>query len=40
MAIPDPDKDILDKLDRRERRAALMAGALACAGALAAASAA
>jgi hypothetical protein len=33
MTIPDPDKDILDKLDRREaRRKVILPGLLAVAG--------
>jgi hypothetical protein len=40
MTIPDPDKDLLDKIDRRERRAefrsAVVAGAVGMATAMAA----
>ena len=40
MIIPDPDKDLLDKMDRRERKAefrsAVVAGAVGMAAAMAA----
>jgi hypothetical protein len=38
ISIPDPDKDILDKLDRRERRAEILAIAIALCGGLVVAS--
>jgi hypothetical protein len=31
MTVPDPDKDILDKLDRREARGKILPGVLALA---------
>jgi len=36
MTVPDPDKDILDKLDRREARRKILPGVLALAGGCAA----
>lgn len=36
MTIPDPDKDILDKLDRREGRKKILPGIVAIAGGCAA----
>ncbi len=32
MTVPDPDKDILDKLDRREARGKILPGITAVAG--------
>jgi hypothetical protein len=32
MTVPDPDKDILEKLDRRERRRTILLGGVAFAG--------
>ena len=36
MTVPDPDKDILDKLDRREERRKILPGVAAFAGGCAA----
>ena len=36
MTVPDPDKDILDKLDRREGRRKILPGVVAFAGGCAA----
>ena len=36
MTVPEPDKDILDKLDRRERRKKILPGIAALAAACAA----
>ena len=34
MNVPDPDNDILQKLDRRERRSEILSGGFALVGAL------